>query len=226
MVLGVATSEARTAVIGSVIAIFAFALLVVTSRAGLRTVLAIGAAVILAYATLGVLSSNTSEGSFERFNSISNPGAAVSTAFDYRKGTLAQIPSYAADHPLGAGFGAQGPAGSFAGGSGSKGNAESEPTFLLLELGIPGLVVMLGFNLMLMYLSVTRIRRIGDRETRLLLTAIAAPLFAIFSTWFVGVATTTSPTSPYLWFAAGTLALWLVGDTELEPSRRIKWLNG
>jgi hypothetical protein len=70
---------------------------------------------------------------------------------------------------------------------------------------------MLGLNLTLFYLSITRIRKIDDRETRILLTAIAAPLFAIFATWFVGISTATTPNAPYLWFAAGVLSFWLLG---------------
>ena len=209
VVIAVATSQARTAVIGSLIAVFAYAALTVTSRAGLRTVLAIGLVGIVAYGTIGLLSSNSDKGSF-RYESISGPGEAVSTAYEYRRDTLARIPTYAAEFPLGDGIGSHGPAASLAGGSGRKHDAESEPTFLLVELGIPGLLVMLGFQLTLFYLSITRIRKIADHEARILLTAIAAPLFAVFSTWFVGVSTANVPGAPYLWFAAGILAYWLI----------------
>jgi hypothetical protein len=211
-VMGVATSEARTAVIASVIAVFAYAGLTVTSRAGLRTLVGIGVALVIGYTTISLLSSGSEKGSF-RYESISSPGKALSTAFNYRKGTLAKIPSYVSEIPLGAGIGSKGPAAAVAGtGSGSKYDAESEPTYLLIEVGLPGLLVMIGFNLALFYLSVRRIRRVVDRETRILLTAVAAPLFAIFSTWFVGVTTATTPCAPYLWFSAGILSYWLLGQ--------------
>lgn len=211
-VLGVATSEARTAVIGAVIAVFAYAGLTVTSRAGLRTLMAVAVALVIGYGTISLLSSGSERGTFDRYESISSPGKALSTAFSYRKATLSKIPSYVAEIPFGAGIGSKGPAASVAGtGSGSKYDGESEPTFLLIELGVPGLLVMLGFNLTLFSLSVRRIRRVADRETRILLTAVAAPLFAIFVTWFVGVTTATTPNAPYLWFAAGTLSYWLLG---------------
>jgi hypothetical protein len=211
-VLAVATSEARTAVIGSIIAVFAFAGLTVTSRAGLRTVLALAVTVAVAYTTIGLLSSSSEKGSFDRYSNISNPGKAATTAYEYRQGTLANVPKYMVQIPLGAGIGSKGPAASVAGGTEVKGlNGESEPTFLLIELGLPGFVVMLGLNLTLFYLSITRIRKISDRETRILLTAIAAPLFAIFATWFVGISTATTPNAPYLWFAAGVLSFWLLG---------------
>jgi len=213
-VLGVATSEARTAVIGSVVVVLAFAALTVTSRTGLRTVFAVALAVLVAYVTVGYLGSNTKQGSFDRYNSISSPSEALSTSYDYRKNTLAKIPDYAAQFPLGAGIGSNGPAASFSGGTARRLDAESEFNFLLIEVGLPGLAVMLGFNLTLLYLSITRIRRIADREVRLLLTAFAAPLFAFSATWFVGIATAASPAAPYLWLTAGVLSFWLLGERE------------
>ena len=46
---------------------------------------------------------------------------------------------------------------------------------------MPGLLVMLGFNLVLFVLSFSRIRFVPDRESRIMLAAIAAPLFAMFA---------------------------------------------
>jgi O-antigen ligase len=223
-IVGIATSEARVAVLGSVIAAFAFAVLTVTSRGGLRTVFAIGLALIVTYATIGLVFSDSESGTFDRYESINSPGRAVSTALDYRKGTMARIPKYAVDFPLGAGIGQAGPASSVAGGNNRKLDAESEPTYLLIEVGIPGLMVMLGFFGTLIYISFTRIRKIPDREARILLTGVAAPIFAIVVTGYVGINTANVPNSPYLWFAAGVLSYWLLGDgrslTELSPSRR------
>jgi hypothetical protein len=184
-------------------------------------VLALALTVVVAYTTIGLLSSSSEKGSFDRYSNISNPGKAATTAYEYRQGTLANVPKYMVQIPLGAGIGSKGPAASVAGGTEVKGlNGESEPTFLLIELGLPGFVVMLGLNLMLFYLSITRIRKIDDRETRILLTAIAAPLFAIFATWFVGISTATTPNAPYLWFAAGVLSFWLLGrGRELQAPR-------
>jgi hypothetical protein len=210
-VLGIATSQARTAVLGSVIALFAYAGLSVTSRAGIRTLVGLGVALLIGYGTLSLLSSDSEKGTFDRYESINSPSKALSTAFNYRKDTLAKIPNYVVDIPLGAGIGSKGPAASIAGtGGGAKYDAESEPTFLLIELGIPGLLVMLGLYLTLFRVSITGIRKEQDRESRILLTAVAAPLFAIFSTWFVGVSTATTPSSPYFWFAAGVLSFWLL----------------
>lgn len=227
-VLGIATSQARTAVIGGVVAVFAYAGLTITSRGGLRTLAGIAVALVIGYGTITVLSSGSEEGTFDRYQSIDSPGKALSTAFNYRKDTLSKVPDYVVDIPLGAGIGSKGPAASTAGvGSGAKYDGESEPTFLLIELGLPGLLVMLGFTLTLFSLSVRRIRRIEDRETRILLTAVAAPLFAIFSTWFVGVTTATTPNAPYLWFAGGILSYWLIGRVrDTVPVRSEPALGG
>lgn len=213
VVLAVATSQSRTAVIGAIVAVLAFAALTVTSRAGLRMVLAIGVTGFLVYLTVGILSTGTENGTF-RYSSINSPGGAVSTAIDYRTVTVAKVPTYAVDYPFGAGFGSSGPASTFEGRAEPTGplDAESEATALLIEVGIPGLVVMFGFMGTLLYLSATRIRKVPDRELRILLTAVAAPLFAIASMWWVGSSTTISPTAPYMWFVAGVLAFWLVGD--------------
>ena len=213
-VLGIVTSQARVAVVGAVVAALAFAALTVTSRAGFRTVMAVGLAGLLAYGTVTILEGDSDPGSFDRYGSIATPADAVATAYDYRSDTIALVPEYVADFPLGAGIGSKGPGASFTGsGTGGKGlNAESEPTYLVIELGIPGLFVLLGLNLKLFALSIGRIRRVADRDLRVLLTAIAAPLFALFATWLVGVSSATTPSAPYFWFAAGVLAYWLAGD--------------
>lgn len=222
-VVGIVTSQARTSVMAAFIAVLAFAALTVTSRAGLRTVIAIAVAAVVGYATVSVLSSGAEKGSFDRYESISSPGEAVSTAYDYRRNTLSKIPEYIADYPLGAGIGSSGPGASYPGGGENVKtlDGESEFTYLLIETGLPGLLVMLSFFVTLLWVSITRIRKIASRETRVLLTAVAAPLFSIFVTWIVGVSTATTPGSPYMWLAAGILSYWLLGEgregLEREP---------
>jgi hypothetical protein len=214
VVMAVLTSEGRVHVLASVVAILAFAGLTLISRGGMRTLVGVVVGVVIAYVAIGTIFSHTSEGSFDRYNTITSPGEAVSTAYNYRKATLEAVPKYIAEIPLGAGIGSKGPAEGFGGGDigGKSLNGESEPTFLLIEAGVPGLVVMVGFNLVLLCLSITRIRTIPDRETRILLTGIAAPLFALVASWFAGVSTATTPGAPYMWFAAGTLSYWLLGE--------------
>ena len=211
-VVAVLTSEARVAVLASVVAVLAFAALAVTSRAGLRTVFALCFALPLVYVLLGLVSSNSHQGTFDRYKSISSPSKAVDTTLAYRQSTYEKLPTYVAEIPFGGGIGSSGPAASVGGGPQGGRNAESEVTFLVIETGVPGLIVILGFFLTLLYLSVTRIRRVENREVRILMTGIAAPLFGIFAVGFVGTNTATSPVSPYLWFAAGILSFWLIGE--------------
>ncbi len=218
LILAIVTSQARVAVIGAIIAAFAFAALTVTSRTAIRALVAVGLTAVIAYGTVSVLTSDSESGAFDRYSSISSPGEAVATSYDYRRDTLARIPEYVVDFPLGAGIGSKGPAASFGGGANNQQrlNAESEPTYLLIELGVPGLLVLLAFNVKLFALTVRRVRRLADPELRLLLTAVAAPLFAFFATWVVGVSSATTPSSPYFWLAAGVLAYWL-GDRRSRP---------
>ncbi len=211
VILAVATSASRTAVLGSILAIFVFAILTVTSRAGFRTVLVLGLIVALGYGAVGIFTGGAEKGSYSRYENISSPGKALSTAFGYKAETFERIPEYAVDYPLGSGFGRNGPAGSLPGSPGPGLDAESEATYLLIEVGIPGLVVLFGFFLTLLYLCVTRIRKLEDREMRILLTGIAAPLFAIFATAYVGGFSAITPAAPYFWLSAGVLAYWLKG---------------
>ena len=227
--VAIITSEARVDVLAGVIAVIAFAGLTATGRAGGKTLLGIGVGVTLAVTVLSVVIADTQPGSFSRYESISNPKEALVTAYNYRGSVIAEVPKYAVKIPFGAGFGSRGPAGSFGGGKQNEFNGESEPTYLQIEVGLPGLIVMTGFNLALLFISLTRIRVVADRETRIMLAAIAAPLFALFAGWFAGVATATSPGSPYLWFAAGVLSWWLLGGgsravaAKPRPLRETRW---
>jgi hypothetical protein len=229
VVLAVLTSEARVHVVTSVLAVIAFGALTVTSRVGGKTLLGIAVGLAIAVVAVAFFVNQTGESTFSRYSSIASPQQAVVTAYEYRAGVIGDIPDYMRDIPFGAGIGSRGPGGSFGGGVKSSLNGESEPTFLLIELGIPGLAVMLGFNLVLFYLSLTKIRLVEDRETRLLLAAISAPLFAMFAGWIVGVGTATTPGAPYLWFTGGIISYWLVERRRravLSPSRELPtWLR-
>jgi hypothetical protein len=219
VILAVVTSQARVALIGAVVAALAYAALSVTSRGAFRAVLALSLAVLVSYASISVLTSSSDEGAFDRYSDIA-PSKAANTALDYRRDTLSQIPNYVRDIPLGAGIGSKGPGGATGGrGTGGVGlNAESEPTYLLIELGVPGLLVMLGFTLTLVGVSMRRVRRLADPKLRLLVAALAAPLLALLATWVVGISTATTPSSPYIWFAAGALSYWLFGRQPEVPA--------
>jgi hypothetical protein len=218
-VLAIVTSQSRESVLASVLVVLAFGALTAAPKKLVPTLIGITLSGIVTVAIVAALVSHAQVGAFQRYSSIA-PGKVISTTYQYRRDTFAIFPKYVTSFPLGAGLGSVGPAGGVSLArttrapslqSDSKNlNAESEFNFLLIELGIPGLLVLLGFKLRLLLLS-THVRRLPDYESRLLLAAVAASLFGLFGTWITGVATATSPAAPYLWFSAGILAYWLIG---------------
>ena len=72
--------------------------------------------------------------------------------------------------------------------------------------------MILGLHIQLLRLAFTRIRKLVDRELRAFLAAIAAPLIGILALYFGGAPLSGSPSAPYFWFVAGTLAFWLTGE--------------
>lgn len=219
--VGVLTSEARSAVVIAIVSLLALLAVVGVGRQAGRAL--IGLLVVSAMAFVGVeVTSSYSQNAFARYSSIA-PGNAASTIAGSRSSTFAATTAYLKEIPFGAGLGLVGPAarpgtsGSSATavqapGSGATGgwNAESEFNYLIVESGIPGLLVLLGFQWTLFRTVVTRVRRERDPEVVLLMAGLAAPLFGYFAGWFVGVYTAETPGSAYLWFAAGVLSWWLV----------------
>ena len=138
---------------------------------------------------------------------------AVTSTVSYKRGSLSNLPSLVERFPLGAGFGSAGPASSTPGAPvGARAlDAENQFNFLIIETGIPGLLVLLAFHLGAVLRSVATVRRQRDPEVRLLLAGIAAPLVALLVMWFGAPVSTSSPTAPFLFFAAGVLAYWSTG---------------
>jgi hypothetical protein len=134
----------------------------------------------------------------------------LATTVNYREQTLALIPRYIVDYPLGEGIGDNGPAGGSAVGGRvetHRGDAESEPTFLILELGVPGLVVMALLTIWGIRAGV-ELRTVSDRRLQLAFAALTAVFAAVTVSGVVGVYTANSPTSPFIWLTLGTLAYW------------------
>jgi glycosyltransferase involved in cell wall biosynthesis len=210
--VGVITSQARFVLISSVLAAIVFGVLASVSRRVIATFVALAVAFLVTLLTVSIVTGN-SQTPFRKYKTIT-PDRVLTTTYEYRRATFAQIPKYVTKFPLGAGIGSVGPAGGY-GSAPTRGydlNAESEPTFLLIELGIPGLLVLLVLNLKLLALALLRIHRLPDIELRLVLAALVAPLFALFAGWIVGITTASSPAAPYFWFVAGITAYWLARD--------------
>jgi hypothetical protein len=226
VIAAVATSQARTAVLATVGAVGAFLALGTASGRNQRILLA---AIVVGLLAFAVAPRVAVIGGFDRYESIA-PGRALATTYDYRRESFSKLPGYITEFPFGAGLGSVGPAGGRVAANETRDlDAENEFNFLVIELGVPGLVVLLLFNVWLLVLVTTRLRRVPDAELRLLLAALAAPLFGLLLSWIVGIATATSPGSPYFWFVGGTLAYWLTqtnvhrdGATLRQPCTALK----
>jgi hypothetical protein len=204
VIVGIVTSETRLAVLGTVIAVLAFLALTLTSRRGLAALLLTTVVGLAGYLIVTAFVSQNAN----RYSGIA-PSQVLNTAFSARRGSLAVIPRYIADYPLGAGLGSVGPAAvSEVGGvSVTKLNGETEFTFLLVETGIPGLVVMLAFVLASIRCGLV-LRRVADPRLQRCLMALTAVLLALLVAWLTEAVSADSPTAPFLWFTGGALAYW------------------
>lgn len=208
--LAVMTSGSRAALVACFVSLVAFGVIAVASRNALRTVVALAFAAIVLYVVFGQVGSNSD--TTRRAQTIT-PTKALGTYSKERGSSASKIVNYVSDYPLGVGVGVVGPA------AGALGrvfedpqsfNSETEWNFLALEVGIPGLILVLAIGGRLLLLALTRIRRFASTAVRLDLAAIAAPIVALFAVAFAGPVSATAPSSPYLWFAAGVLAYWLL----------------
>jgi hypothetical protein len=207
-VVGLATSQSRAAVVGAAVAVLAFLLLTVTTRRGLATVVVTALLALVTYFGVTTVFGGVTSAP-NRYSSIA-PTKVISTAVAYRQGTFELIPTYLVDYPLGDGIGSSGPAGgSSVGGAVSRTglDAESEPTFLIIELGIPGLLVMYVLLLSGVRMGVA-LRMVAERRLQVALAALTAVFISLLVGGFVGADSANSPTSPFLWLALGTLAYW------------------
>lgn len=208
-VVGVMTSQSRSALITAIVAALAFVGLLALSRQASKGILTlIGGGVLIAVSLL-IVTGNDKDALF-RYRSIT-PNKITETTVQSRSGTFSAIPDYVDAFPFGAGYGSVGPAAGMIGESPiRKPNAESQFTYLIAEVGVPGLLLFLAFYTRLLAVVLIRVRRVRFREHQLLLAGLAAPLFAFAANWIVGVNTVSTPNSPYLWFAAGVLSYWLL----------------
>lgn len=219
--VGVVTSESRSSLITAIVALVAMVGLMAVGGQAKRAVLALCLAGVVA-GTAVVAIGDYNSTTFYRYSSIA-PNHAASTIYSSRSATWALTFDYVREVPFGAGLGSVGPAASKAGGTVTKYDAESQFTFLVVELGVPGLLLFLAFQGALCAAVLKGLRRERDRHTVVLMAGLAAPLFGFAVNWFVGVNTTSIPNAPYLWLAAGVIAWWLVdrrtpvGDSAQGP---------
>jgi hypothetical protein len=215
---GVVTSQSRTAVVAAAVSVLAYLALTLLSVRSARALIGIAVGGVVGFWAISALVAESPPGLFDRYDDIS-PRLVASTTIEYRQRDLLLLPEYATRFPLGAGLGSGGPATSLLleRERGGYLSAEGQPNYLVIELGVPGLVVMTGFLILLLTRSVRRIHSLRERDSRLLIAGVAAPLFAQAATWIVGIATSSTPGGPYFWTAAGILAFWLYPAQEHYP---------
>lgn len=203
--IAVVLSEVRLDVVGAALAILAFLALTATSRRGILVIVLTGLVAFSGYFLISGLTATVGN----RYASIA-PSKVFGTAFTERKGTLATIPAYMGRYPLGAGLGSGGPAAgiSIGGSAASRAlNAESEFTFLLIEVGIPGLAVMLAFTLVTIRVGVS-LRRVEVQGLQRALMSLTGAVIAVTAAWLFAPVTSDSPSAPLIWLAGGCLAYW------------------
>jgi len=209
--VAVISSQGRGVIVGSVVIVLAFGLLTATSRGRVTTLLGFALAATVAFFVAQAVVGSSGSSSL-RYQGL-DPSAFAQTADTARGRSLARVPDTIASYPLGAGLATAGPAsGTAPGASKLTGvlDAENEFSFLTIEAGIPGLLALTGFAVAILALGLRRCRHEPDREARLLLAAIVAPVACILVLFFSSSLTVTLPAGPYLWAAGGIVAYWLV----------------
>jgi hypothetical protein len=216
-VAGLLTSQSRSALVSAAVMVIAFLGLTAIAGQAKKSFVALLAVGVVGIGAVYAVSSHDSN-AFYRYKSIA-PTKAVSTTLDSRESTWSLIPKYASEVPFGAGLGSVGPAAGFLDDLQVKYNAESQFTFLIVELGVPGLLIFLCFQASIVLATLTGLRRV-DGRIAVLLAAVAAPLFGYMVNWLVGVNTVSSPNAPYMWLAAGLIGWWLVAMPRQALERR------
>ncbi|HKP20494.1 MAG TPA: hypothetical protein VJT68_03195 [Thermoleophilaceae bacterium] len=206
--VAVITSQGRGVVVGGFAMVLAYAALSVTARRVIPTVAAITVGGVVTLLVLSALTGDSSN-SFDRYDTIS-PGKILGTTATDRGNALTIVPKYIGDFPLGYGLGSGGPAAGFGGAQRVGLSAESEFAYLMIEVGLVGLLIVVGFTLRLLQLAVTRLRSVGDHELRTLLAGAISPLFGIVVLFVSGAPTSGSPLGPYFWFTGGLISYWLL----------------
>lgn len=207
-VVAVVTSQARGLLIGTIVAILAFAALAITSRRAVRAVAGLAIVAGLAVTAVAALGGGDNR-AFDRYRTIA-PDRLLSTGVQERGLSLRAARDYVGEYPFGAGLARTGPA-SVVTPNPERLNSESQMTYLIVETGLPGLLLLGLFTALLMAVALTRIRRLRTPEERLLLSALAAPIFALAALWALAPVTANTPMAPYFWLAAGVLAFWVGG---------------
>jgi hypothetical protein len=215
--LAIFTSASRTSFVIAFVTVAAFALL--WSAARLRVTRRVAELLIFSavVVTIGTVALVAVEGNalFAREETLTNGQGSEATA---KANHLGQLPLEAKTDPFGAGLGVGGSVSGLGGSSGPvtiEGHAvsgESVYNLVLLEAGLPGLLLWVGLTLNVIALAVLRLRRIRDVELRTYLVAVFAAFIGFTLVGLSGPTLAVSPGGVFLWSVVGIAAYWLAGS--------------
>lgn len=203
--LSILTSQSRGVVLAAIVSCIVFFVLWVKGRNAVSAVVALGVTVLVTYAFVAAFVANSDDATVERLSTVA-PGSAAATIGKDRGSSIALIPEYIEDYPLGVGLGRSGPNASLAG-SPSGLNAENEFNFLIGEIGAIGLLAFAALWLVVLRDAVRLARRAEDDRERAFWCAIAATLVATTLVWFQASPSIQPPTAPFFWFVAGVVGV-------------------
>ena len=214
-VAGVLTSQGRAVVVGSVVVLLAYALLSATTGRGMASALAASALVGVAALAVSVIIGSGSGAAPVRYQGLT-PAGIIQLTNQNRGSSFRKIPDNFVHYPFGGGLGTGGPAAGVSGAPTSGADTENEISYLTVEAGIPGMLLVVGFTLAVCGLGIKYCRHEPDPEARILLAAIIAPVVGILVLYSVNVPTPTTPGGPYLWAVGGIAAYWFI----VRPAER------
>ncbi len=224
--LGIASSASRQSTVILVLSVLTFALLWVIAGLGARRALAgVATAVIFTIGVVLVLVAVNGSAVIARQEALVNQRAKPSTGLEAEEAEystdgklkgLSKIPGTLAHAPFGLGLGIGASASGFGGKEKATIEEQKVPTastynLLAVEVGLPGILLWIGFTLSVIALGVTRLRRVADPELRIYLVAVLTTFIAFTIQGFSGTTVAVTPAGAYLWFAPGVLAYWLAG---------------
>lgn len=214
-VVGVITGGARVSMILGVVGLTVFMTLATLSRRALRIIGLTALLTAVATAALPILFQGSKAGSFDRLQTLA-PARLFDSVTNSRGATLDVIPTYLGRYPFGAGIGRTGAAASLVRNVEPL-NAESQVTFLVVETGLVGLILLLVLSVRINLAVLTRSRLIRDPERRAAVVALGAPLIGLTAIWLGAPVTANTPSAPYFWLATGVVGAQLFG-TSIEQN--------
>jgi hypothetical protein len=215
-VLGIATAASRTSIVIGVVALMCFAVL--SLLAGLRVGRPLAGLAVILVLAVGVgsaLVAADGAGIFARAESLTSVQKADETGGSGKEKSLSEIPTYLSAAPFGFGLGTAGAVSGFGGHQrieleGQKVEGGSAYSLLMKELGLPGLLLWIGFTVSVFRLAVPRLRRVADLELRTYLVGVLATFLALTIQGLAGP-TLAVTVGAFLWFAPGVIAYWFAG---------------